>query len=142
MINRYLHARTEENTDHTTARDVLTIGFRQRRVIITTFFGVFAAVILIVLLLPKQYQSEMKILVRHERADSVVTAEREAPQQFRTEVSEEELQSVAELLKSKDLLTNVVTACDLQKQDEHSFSAWLSSKIGSANDGISCVSGG
>jgi len=133
MINRYLHARTEENTDHTTARDVLTIGFRQRRVIISTFFGVFAAVILIVLLLPKQYQSEMKILVRHERADSVVTAEREAPQQFRTEVSEEELQSEAELLKSKDLLSKVVTACDLQKQDGDSFWTWLSSKISRAD---------
>src|SRR6202030_1069849 len=68
--------------------------------------------------------------------DSVVTAEREAPQQFRTEVSEEELQSVAELLKSKDLLTKVVTTCDLQKQDEHSFSAWLSSKMAPADDGI------
>jgi uncharacterized protein involved in exopolysaccharide biosynthesis len=129
MLNRYLHARTEENAYHTTARDFLAIGFRQRRLIITTFFGITAAIIVIALLLPKQYQSEMKILVRHERADSVVTAERESPQQFRTEVSEEELQSEAELLKSKDLLSKVVTACDLQKQDADSFWTWLSSKI-------------
>jgi uncharacterized protein involved in exopolysaccharide biosynthesis len=136
MFHRSLDSATEENTRHTTARDFLAIGFRQRRLIITTFVVIFAAVIAIALFLPKQYESQMKILVRHDRADSVVTAEREAPQQVRTEVSEEELQSVAELLKSKDLLTSVVTACDLQKQDEHSISAWLSSKIAPVNDGI------
>src|ERR1700719_920658 len=136
MFHRNLHAPTEENTRHTTARDFLAVGFRQRRLIITTFVAIFTAVILIALFLPKQYESQMKILVRHDRADSVVTAEREAPQQFRTEVSEEELQSVAELLKSKDLLTKVVTACDLQKQEEHSFSACLSSNMDPANEGI------
>jgi len=43
----------------------------------------------------------MKILVRHERAESVVSPERESPVQWRTEVSEEELQSEAELIKSR-----------------------------------------
>src|ERR1700719_5373727 len=136
MFHRNLHAPTEENTRHTTARDFLAVGFRQRRLIITTFVAIFTAVILIALFLPKQYESQMKILVRHDRADSVVTAEREAPQQFRTEVSEEELQSEAELLRSKDLLSKVVTACELQKQDEDSFWSWLSSRIARADDGI------
>jgi uncharacterized protein involved in exopolysaccharide biosynthesis len=136
MFHRNLQERTDENSHHATARDLLAIGFRQRRLITTTFLTIFAAVILIAFLLPKQYESQMKILVRHDRADSVVTAEREAPQQFRTEVSEEELQSVAELFKSKDLLTKVVTTCDLQKQDEHSLSAWLARKITPADDGI------
>ena len=134
MIHRNLQELTDESSHHATARDLLAIGFRQRRLITTTFLAIFAAVILIAFLLPKQYESQMKILVRHDRADSVVTAEREAPQQFRTEVSEEELQSVAELFKSKDLLTKVVAACDLQKQEEHSFSAWLSRKIAPADD--------
>jgi len=129
MFSRNLHAHSDEDTYRNTARDFLAIGFRQRRVVTTTFIMVFAAVILIALMLPRQYQSEMKILVRHERADSVVSAEREAPQQFRTEVSEEELQSEAELLRSKDLLSKVVTACDLQKKDDNSFWAWVTSKI-------------
>src|SRR6202022_1271313 len=133
MFSRNLHAHSDEDTYRNTARDFLAIGFRQRRLITTTFIMVFAAVILIALILPRQYQSEMKILVRHERADSVVSAEREAPQQFRTEVSEEELQSEAELLRSKDLLSKVVTACDLQKQDGDSFWTWLSSKISRAD---------
>lgn len=134
MIHRNLQELTDESRHRATARDLLAVGFRQRRLITTTFLAIFAAVILIAFLLPKQYESQMKILVRHDRADSVVTAEREAPQQFRTEVSEEELQSVAELFKSKDLLTKVVAACDLQKQEEHSFSAWLSRKIAPADD--------
>src|SRR4030081_936580 len=111
MTNRDQHTYTQDNTHHNTTRDFLAIGFRQRRVIMTTFLGVLAAVILIALILLKQYESQMKILVRHERAESVVTGEREAPQQVRTEVSEEELESEAELLKSKDLLSKVVVEC-------------------------------
>src|ERR1700737_4583344 len=133
MFSRNLHAHSDENTYRNTARDFLAIGFRQRRVVTTTFIMVFAAVILIALMLPRQYQSEMKILVRHERADSVVSAEREAPQQFRTEVSEEELQSEAELLKSRDLLSKVVIACDLQKHGADSF--WSLRWTEPTNDG-------
>jgi uncharacterized protein involved in exopolysaccharide biosynthesis len=82
----------------------------------------------------------MKILVRHERAESVVTGEREAPQQFRTEVSEEELESEAELLKSKDLLSKVVIACDLQKQQSDSWWSSAYSKILRAtNDTVGTV---
>jgi uncharacterized protein involved in exopolysaccharide biosynthesis len=129
MVNRNLRARREESTHQNTARDFLAIGFRQRRLIVTTFVGLLAAVILIALLLPKQYESQMKILVRHERAESVVTVERESPQQLRTEVSEEELESEAELLKSKDLLSKVVVACDLQREAGNSLWASISSKV-------------
>src|SRR3981189_128371 len=134
MFHRNLHAPIEENTRHTTARDFLAIGFRQRRLIIKTFVAVFAVVILIALFLPKQYESQMKILVRHDRADSVVTAERESPQQVRTEVSEEELESEAELLKSKDLLSKVVVACDLTKEIGNSVWTSISNKILRASD--------
>ncbi len=95
-------------------RDLLEIGFRQRRVIINSFLGIFSVAVLLGFLLPKKYEAQMKILVRHERAESVVSPERESPVQWRTEVSEEELQSEAELIKSRDLLTKVVVACDLQ----------------------------
>jgi uncharacterized protein involved in exopolysaccharide biosynthesis len=62
-----------------------------------------------------------------------VSAERESPQQLRTEVSEEELQSEAELLKSRDLLSKVVIACDLQKHGADSF--WSLTWTGPTNDG-------
>jgi len=63
----------------------------------------------------------MKILVRHERAESVVSAERVSPAQWSTQVTEEELQSEAELIKSTDLLGRVIVACDLQNLGDRSF---------------------
>jgi uncharacterized protein involved in exopolysaccharide biosynthesis len=134
VISKDLNTRAQENTNHATTRDFLAAGFRQRRLIITTFFGILAAVIVIALVLPKQYESQMKILVRHERADSMVSAERDTPHQVQTEVSEEELESEAELLKSHDLLSKVVIACDLQKQEADSLWAPLYSKIASVDD--------
>jgi len=104
----------DEQKQTFTTRDFLAIGFRQRRLIINVFLGLFSIALVIGFLLPKKYEAQMKILVRHERAESVVSPEREAPVQWRTEVSEEELQSEAELIKSRDLLTKVVVTCDLQ----------------------------
>jgi len=134
MISRDLNARAQENTNRVTTRDFLAAGFRQRRLIMATFFVIVAAVIVIALVFPRQYASQMKILVRHERADSVVSAERDAPHQVQTEVSEGELESEAELLKSHDLLSKVVTACDLQKQESDSVWASLDRKIAPADD--------
>jgi uncharacterized protein involved in exopolysaccharide biosynthesis len=104
-----------EDKQPPTFRDFLAIGFRRRRLIVAVFCGIFGLAIVTALLLPKQYQSEMKILVKNHRADAMVTPDRDTPMQLRTEVSEEELQSEAELLKSRDLLTDVVISCDLKK---------------------------
>ncbi len=114
MIERNLDPSAAEGTQSFHLRGFLEIGFRQRRVIINSFLGIFSFAVLLAFLLPKKYEAQMKILVRHERAESVVSPERESPVQWRTEVSEEELQSEAELIKSRDLLTKVVVACDLQ----------------------------
>src|SRR5579864_3714229 len=118
MIDRGTHLRAEGGTPHITMRDFLAVGFRQQRLIAGTFTGIFIIVLLVAVFLPKRYESQMKILVRHERADSVVSAERNAQQPMRTEVTEEELQSEAELLKSRDLLTKVVMATDLQENQD------------------------
>src|SRR6267378_4313356 len=114
MVERNLDATAAESTQSFNLRDFLEIGFRQRRVIINSFLGIFSVAVLLAFLLPKKYEAQMKILVRHERAESVVSPERESPVQWRTEVSEEELQSEAELIRSKDLLGKVVVACNLQ----------------------------
>jgi len=116
-----LNAHPEEGKQTFTTRDFLAIGFRQRRLIINTFLGIFSIAVVIAFLLPKKYEAEMKILVRHERAEEVVSPEREAPVQSPTEVSEEELQSEAELIRSRDLLGKVVVACDLQSHGGGSF---------------------
>ena len=121
MTERELYIAAVEGPNRVTARDFLAIGFRQRRLVVTTFIALLGAVVGIALVLPKQYEAQMKILVRHERADSVVSAERETPRQTQSEISEGELESEAELLKSKDLLAKVVIACSLDKEMDLSF---------------------
>jgi len=114
MFESNLNVQQDKSSPALTVRDLLAIGFRQRHVIINTFLGIFGIAVVIAFLLPKRYEAQMKILVRHERAEPVVTPEREAPVQARAEVSEEELQSEAELIRSRDLLGKVVVACNLQ----------------------------
>jgi len=120
MFQRNVNEGQGDERQSVTLRDLLSVGFRQKRLMINTFLGIFSLVILLAAILPRKYQSEMKILVRHERADNMVTPDREQPMQLRTDVSEAELQSEAELLKSRDLLTKVVETCHLQKAGDHS----------------------
>ncbi len=115
MQKENLNTRSDEGTPSSTLRNFLTISFRQRRLIVGTFLGVFFAAVLVALLIPKKYQAEMKILVRPVRADSVVSPDLGPALQLRSQVSDEELESEAELFKSKDLLAKVVLACDLHK---------------------------
>lgn len=121
MVGENLNARTGEGARYSTLHDLLAAGFRRRQLIVTTFLGIFVMGVIVALLLPAQYESQLKILVRRERADSVVSATREAAYEVRAFVTEEELESEAELLKSWDLLTKVVVACDLHKSGSHSF---------------------
>src|SRR5438309_10047966 len=122
MFERNRNGKQEEDQQSVSLRELLSIGFRQRRLIINAFLGILAAVILLAAILPRKYQAEMKILVRHERADNMVTPDREQPMERRTDVSEAELQSEAELVKSRDLLTKVVETCHLQKAGDESGS--------------------
>jgi len=121
MVETNLNGKQADERQSVTLRDLLSVGFRQRRLMINTFLGILALAVILACVMPKKYQSEMKILVRHERADSMVTPDREQPMQLRTEVSEEELQSEAELLRSRDLLTKVVEACGLERTGDHSL---------------------
>jgi len=130
MLQGKVNTPAEEGKQTFSMKDLLAIGFRQRQLIINAFLGIFAIAIVIGFLLPRKYEAQMKILVRHERAEEVVSPEREAPVQWRTEVSEEELQSEAELIKSRDLLGKVVVACDLQ----HAGGGFFASKPGETDD--------
>jgi uncharacterized protein involved in exopolysaccharide biosynthesis len=106
-----------------TLRDLLAISFRHRRLLVLSFSGVLLGAILAAVLQPNRYEAGMKILVKRERVDPVVTAEASALPQFALGVTEEEMNSEVELLKSRDLLEKVVLACDLQHQNQ-SYSAW------------------
>lgn len=105
-----------------TLRDVMMPLFRRRRLALTVFLGIFAGAVLGGLLAPREYEAEMKLLVNHSRVDAAVTPDADAlPPAVVPEVSEEDLNSEVELLKSRDLLEQVVLACGLESQDNTRF---------------------
>jgi len=98
-----------------TLRDLVAVGFRHRRLIALSFLGIFIGAFLAAMVLPEQYEARMKILVKHERVDPVVTSEPNAMPQLSSvqAVTEEDLNSEVELIKSRDLLEKVVETCGL-----------------------------
>jgi uncharacterized protein involved in exopolysaccharide biosynthesis len=94
-------------------RDVIAPVFRRRRLVVWSFLIVFLGSVVAAIVLPKQYQAEMKILVKRERIDPTVTSDKTTVIEPRSEVTEEQVQSEVELLQSRDLLESVVKACDL-----------------------------
>src|ERR1035438_1139793 len=85
---------------------------RRRALILGVFIVVSAAVVAGTFLMPKQYESRMKILVKNERADPIVSAAPSASDSH-GEVGEAQINSEIELLDSDDLLTQVVQRCGL-----------------------------
>lgn len=81
----------------------------RRRKAFVWLFGLTVAAALLYALFGTKYQSEMKILVRRGRADAPVSAGETAPYDLtRTAVTEEELNSEAELLQDDDVLKKVI----------------------------------
>lgn len=113
-----LHTGIAQNRSQITLRDAVAPVFRQRRLAAMVFLGFFFGAVLTVLLLPRKYEAEMKILVNRERIDPVVTPNPDTPipAQPVVMVSEEDLNSEVELLKSRDLLEKVAENCDLTSQ--------------------------
>jgi uncharacterized protein involved in exopolysaccharide biosynthesis len=117
-----------------TLRDVVAPIFRQRRIATLLFLGIFFGAILAMLLLPRKYEAEMKILVNRDRVDAVVTPNPDAPiaaQQMGV-IGEEDLNSEVELLKSRDLLEKVVILCGLETQHKSTWEqvvAWTAEQL-------------
>jgi len=99
-----------------TARDLVAIVFRHRRVSILCLSGVLVGTILATIFLPK-YKATTKILVqKRERADPIVSAEQRDPVNETDVLTDEELNSELELLQSRDVLRPVVLSCGLDKK--------------------------
>ncbi len=102
-------------------RDLAAPLFRRRQVLVATFLIALVAGVAASLLNPSRYTSRMAILVNHERLDPIVTSQ--ATTQMvndNTLVSEAEINSEAELLKSSDVLRRVVEINKLEGQPRHS----------------------
>jgi uncharacterized protein involved in exopolysaccharide biosynthesis len=116
-----------------TLRDAVMPIFRHRRLVSLVFLGIFLGAILGLLLLPRKYEAEMKILVNRERVDAVVTPD---PDNVNgpgivPAVSEEDLNSEVELIKSRDLLERVAIACELSSEPKSVLHRWVE-RIGNA----------
>jgi uncharacterized protein involved in exopolysaccharide biosynthesis len=112
-----------------TLRDVTSVLFRQKRVLLTSFVIIVLLFVLSGALTPS-YKAEMKILVRRERVDPVVTSQPNAPPQVvQREITESELNSEVELLNSQDLLRKVVIANSLQSK-QSSWRTWFAKSSG------------
>jgi uncharacterized protein involved in exopolysaccharide biosynthesis len=118
MSESNFRIRADEAGSEWTLRDVLTPLFRHRRLVILSFLGVFLGGIVAALFLTTKYEAHMEILVKRERVDPVVTSE-SSPQTLQPSlpVTEEEINSEVELLKSDDLLRKVVLATGLQEKE-------------------------
>src|ERR1700722_10288064 len=103
-----------------TLRDLLAVVFRQRRLALTSFVGIFLAIVLYGLIAPP-YQSEMKVLVRRGRVDPVVTSTPSQAEFERESVSEEELNSEVELLHDNEILRTVVRHAGLISEGQPWF---------------------
>jgi uncharacterized protein involved in exopolysaccharide biosynthesis len=96
-----------------TPRELGAVVVRQKWVVLATVAVVALAMWLSGLWVPK-YVAQMKILVLRQRVDAVITPEANSPVQWGgDQVSEEDLNSEVELLKSTDLLRKVVVVTGL-----------------------------
>ena len=97
-------------------RDFLVPLFRRKQLLILTFLSVLGAVILLGLLSGPTYSARMAILVNRERVDPLVSTQA-TTQMIASDnpVTPEEINSEVELLSSRDVLEQVVTANGLEK---------------------------
>ncbi len=100
-------ARREEIT-YVTPRDFASAVFNHRRLVVWTFLLVLAAAFFYLLLRQPLYRSQMTILINLERTNPVVTTDPNMVQRTVPGITAEEINSEMELLKTRDLLQEVV----------------------------------
>lgn len=119
---------TREDKVNFTLRDLAAPLFRRKRVLILTFLSVFAAATLLGLVRLQKYESHMAILVSRERLDPLVSTEATNQMANTPALTDQEVNSEAELLKSRDLLERVVLANGIQKPRSRSWLSFLHPK--------------
>ncbi len=118
-----------EEIRYITPRDFVSVIFHHRRLVLWTFSLILGATLVLAIFQQPFYRSQMTILINLERTDPVVTTDSNMVQRTLPGITEEEVNSEMELLKSQDLLREVVIACGLQSMRDESalelFKEWL-----------------
>ncbi len=104
-----------------TLRELLAVLFRNSRVIKLTFLSTLAGAVLAIAMFGIKYQADTQILVKHRRADEVVSTDASSRDQANsTDVpTEREINTEISLLRSQDLLGTVVKDLGLDKRENH-----------------------
>ena len=93
----------------TSVMSSLLLGLFRRKVLVLIIFATIAALSSVYTLnSPKIYEARMKVFVKHERAESVVTPDSSNSSVAKPDVTESEVNSEMELLTNSDLLRRVV----------------------------------
>jgi uncharacterized protein involved in exopolysaccharide biosynthesis len=99
------------------SRDLIAIGFRHQRAIVITFCAILLGAALAAVLEPYDYDASTKFLIERARLDPVVSpGQSNSGGPMPTAVSEEEMNSEVELVKSDDVLRQVVMTTGLYKK--------------------------
>lgn len=108
------------------ARDVIAMVFRHWQLMTLAFTATLLGAMLIAFTMPPKYTAHLKVLVRHQRAEPVMTTGANGVRTISPEeVSDEEIDSEIELFRSEDLLRKVVESCHLNITKPHWWTAQL-----------------
>ncbi len=91
---------------------------RHWRLMLCTMFGIVGLAGLVTILMPKKYESRIKFLVKNERADLIITPDKSSPTPAPNEVTETQVNSEIELLRSRNILETVVNDAKLYQPFE------------------------
>ena len=106
-----------------TLRELVAILFRQKRIAGILFACTFGFCLVIFSMQPNVYDAEMKILVNQTRVDPVLTPDSQAPYRTIGALTEQDLSSEAELIKSRDILEGAVTECTTSRPKQTFWAA-------------------
>src|ERR1700690_4036144 len=116
MVESSVINRHQNFTRFSTFRDWPAIGFRRRRLILLSFFGVFLGATLFAWLWAANYfESSMEVLVQQDRSDPAITSVQNASILTNTLVTPDQINSEVSLLQGGDMLRSIVTACGLER---------------------------
>ena len=94
--------------DRTTLKSIVETLFRQKKVFVMGFFGALALAMLLIFGPHRKFASEMSLLVQNSRGTEVVTAGPTNGMPVVTDVTDEQMNSQADILTSKDVLDEVI----------------------------------
>jgi uncharacterized protein involved in exopolysaccharide biosynthesis len=114
-------------------RDFVVIGLRWRKRVALAFLVTLAIAIAATPFWPRSYESVMKILVKRERLDPLSGGDQNAA---RRELAEEELSAEIELLRSEDVLRNVVLTTGLRDRTREPLWFRFSRPMGASSEEV------